>query len=191
MLLAFVLVLFTNALTIKLSLVALFLAILYPFTKRITHWPQLFLGLAFAWAVPMAFAAQSHSIPVTAWGVYLAAVIWALAYDTLYAMVDRDDDLKVEIKSTAILFGQYDLVLVGVAQTTTLCLMLVAGHWHERGLMYFLGLVVAAGLIAQQLHSCRDRDRDACFQAFLNNHFVGMAIFSGLAIDYAINPAIN
>jgi len=189
MLIAFVLVLMTNTLTIKLSFVALFLAVLYPFTKRITHWPQLFLGLAFAWAVPMAFAAQSNALPATAWVVFLSAVIWAMAYDTLYAMVDRDDDIKVGIKSTAILFGRYDLLFVGVFQTCMLLLVLLAGHWHNRGWVFFVGLVVAAYLIARQLHDCRNRDREECFKAFLNNHYVGMAIFIGLAIDYLVYPA--
>lgn len=191
MFLAFILVLFTNALTIKMSIVALFLAVLYPFTKRVTHWPQLFLGLAFAWAVPMAFAAEIHSTPATAWLIFLAAVIWALAYDTLYAMVDRDDDLKAGIKSTAILFGRYDLLLVGTAQTTMLSLMLVAGHWHERGPVYLVSLAVAAWLVAQQLHDCRDRNDAECFKAFVNNHYVGMVIFIGLAVDYFINPAAS
>lgn len=189
MLLAFVLVLFTNTLTIKLSFVALFLAVLYPYTKRVTHWPQLFLGLAFAWAVPMAFAAQISSVPTTAWIVFAAAVIWALAYDTLYAMVDRDDDLKVGIKSTAILFGRHDLLMVGVAQTTMLCLMLLAGHLNGRGWIFFIGLCVAAFLVAKQLHSCRHRDRDECFKAFINNHQVGLIVFIGLASDYLLNQA--
>jgi len=191
MVLAFGLVLFTNAFTIKLSFVALFLAVLYPFTKRVTHWPQLFLGLAFAWAVPMVYAAQTNSTPATAWVVFAAAVIWAMAYDTLYAMVDRVDDLKVGIKSTAILFGQHDLLMVGILQTAMLCLMLLAGHWRDRGLVFFISLCIAAALIAHQLHQCRDRDRDQCFKAFNDNHYVGMVIFLGLAADYAINsPAV-
>ena len=189
MLLAFVLVLFTNALTIKLSFVALFLAVLYPYTKRMTSWPQLFLGLAFAWAVPMAFAAQLDSVPATAWIVFAAAVIWALAYDTLYAMVDRDDDLRVGIKSTAILFGRYDLHMIGFAQTTMLCLFMLAGHINGRGWVFFAGLCVAAFLVAKQLHNCRHRDRDACFKAFLDNHQVGLVLFVGLAGDYLLNQA--
>ncbi len=188
MLAAFMLVLFTNALTIKLSFVALFLAVLYPYTKRITHWPQLFLGLAFAWAVPMAFAAQINSTPPSAWVLFLAAVIWAMAYDTYYAMVDRDDDVKVGIKSTAILLGQYDLLTIGIAQTAMLCLVMLVGHWHERGIVFFLGLCIAALLVAKQLHDCRHREPAACFKAFLNNHHVGMVIFIGIAIDYFVKP---
>jgi len=188
---AFVLVLFTNYLTIKLSFVALALALLYPFTKRVTHWPQFFLGLAFAWAVPMVFAAQVNSLPATAWLVFSAAVIWAMAYDTLYAMVDRDDDKKVGIKSMAIIFGQFDLLCVGVLQTLMLCLLLLAGHWHNRGIVFFVGLCIAALLVAQQLHNCRHRERAECFKAFLNNHYVGMVIFIGLAIDYAIEPVMR
>ena len=189
MLLAFVLVLLTNALTIKLSFIALFLALLYPYTKRITHWPQLFLGLAFAWAVPMAFAAQSGSVPVSAWIVFCAAVIWAIAYDTLYAMVDRNDDIKVGIKSTAIFFGQHDLLMVGIAQTTMLFLMMLAGHLNSRGWIFLVSLCVAGFLIAKQLHDCRHRDRDECFKAFKNNHQVGLIIFIGLASDYFFSQA--
>lgn len=189
MMLAFILVLFTNALTIKLSFVALFLAVLYPYTKRITHWPQLFLGLAFAWAVPMAFAAQSHQLPTSAWLLFAAAVIWAMAYDTYYAMVDREDDLKVGIKSTAILFGKNDLLAIGIAQTTMLCLVMLVGHLHARGIVFFLGLCVAAFIVAKQLHDCRYRNPATCFKAFMNNHYVGMIIFIGLAVDYLVKPA--
>ncbi len=191
MLAAFVLVLFTNALTIKLSFVALFLAVLYPFTKRITHWPQLFLGLAFAWAVPMAFAAQSGHTPASAWWLFAAAVIWASAYDTLYAMVDREDDVKVGIKSTAIFWGKYDLVFVGAAQTMMLLLVMWVGFSNQRGWVFFAGLCLAALLVAKQLHDCRDRDPKECFKAFINNHYVGMAIFIGLAIDYLLSPAAH
>ena len=186
--LAFVLVLFTNSLTIKLSFVALFLAVLYPYTKRFTHWPQLFLGLAFAWAVPMAFAAQSDMVPGTAWIVFLSAVIWAMAYDTLYAMVDRDDDIQAGIKSTAILFGQRDLAIVGMLQTTMLCLVMLAGHLNGRGWVFFVGLCVAGLLVAKQLHDCRFRDKDECFKAFLDNNYVGLAVFVGIACDFWLNP---
>lgn len=191
MALAFVLVLFTNALTIKLSFVALFLAVLYPFTKRITHWPQLFLGLAFAWAVPMAFAAQTNHTPPSAWWLFAAAVIWASAYDTLYAMVDRQDDVKAGIKSTAIFLGKHDLLFVGVAQTLMLLLVMMVGHWNDRNWVFLIGLCLAALAIAKQLHNCRERDRDECFKAFINNHYVGMIIFIGLALDYLIFPAAS
>jgi len=191
MAIAFVLVLFTNTYTILLSVVALVLAVLYPFTKRITHWPQLFLGLAFAWAVPMAFAAQSNATPTAAWVLFLAAVIWAIAYDTLYAMVDRDDDIKVGIKSTAILFGKHDLLMVGLFETMMLLLVMLVGHWHGRGIIFFLGLCLGAALIAKQLHDCRDRDRAECFKAFINNHRVGMVIFIALVIDYLVFPVAS
>lgn len=191
MLMAFILVLFTNALTIKLSFVALILAILYPFTKRITHWPQLFLGLAFAWAVPMAFAAQSNQTPASAWWLFLAAVVWASAYDTLYAMVDREDDVKVGIKSTAIFWGKHDLLFVGAAQTLMLLLVMLVGFWNQRGWVFFIGLCAAAWLVAKQLHDCRNRERDECFKAFINNHYVGMVIFIGLAVDYLISPVAS
>lgn len=188
MLIAFILVLFTNPLTIKLSLVALVLAVLYPFTKRITHWPQLFLGLAFAWAVPMAFAAQSNHLPPSAWWLFVAAVIWACAYDTLYAMVDRDDDLKAGIKSTAIFFGKHDLLFVGTAQTLMLLFVMLVGNLNNRSYIFLFGLCLAAFLVAKQLHDCRFRDKDKCFQAFINNHYIGMIIFIGLALDYLIFP---
>jgi len=169
MALAFVLVLFTNALTIKLSFVALFLAVLYPFTKRITHWPQLFLGLAFAWAVPMAFAAQTNHTPPSAWWLFAAAVIWA----------------------SAIFLGKHDLLFVGVAQTLMLLLVMMVGHWNDRNWVFLIGLCLAALAIAKQLHNCRERDRDECFKAFINNHYVGMIIFIGLALDYLIFPAAS
>jgi len=191
MLLAFVLVLFTNTLTIKLSFVAVFLAVLYPFTKRITHWPQLFLGLAFAWAVPMAFAAQSNYVSASAWWLFAAAVIWASAYDTLYAMVDREDDVKVGIKSTAIFWGKYDLWFVGTAQTLMLLLVMLVGYLNGRGFLFLLGLCLAALMIAKQLHDCRFRDKDQCFKAFINNHYIGMIIFIGIALDYLFFPVAH
>ncbi|MFK7889598.1 MAG: 4-hydroxybenzoate octaprenyltransferase [Granulosicoccus sp.] len=188
MALAFILVLQTNPLTIKLSFIALALAILYPFTKRITHLPQVVLGAAFGMAVPMAYAAQSNTLPASAWWLFLAALIWAVAYDTLYAMADRDDDLKIGIKSTAILFGRFDLVAVLLLQLITLTLLAGVGWQLGRGWYFFASLVGALGFVAYQLYLARDRDSKRCLQAFLNNHWLGMCIFAGLALDFQVNP---
>ncbi len=189
MMLAFLLVLFTNKLTILMSFVALALATVYPFTKRITHWPQAFLGAAFACAVPMAFAAQINNVPSTAWVIFAAAVIWAMAYDTLYAMTDRAFDLKIGVMSTAILFAKYDLLAVAVLQITMLALMLGVGLNQGRQWIYLSGFIVAAALIIRQLYRCKTRDPQRCFEAFLNNNYVGMSLFIALALDFAVFPA--
>lgn len=185
---AFALVLLTNALTIKLSFVALLLAVIYPFSKRVTHFPQVVLGAAFACAVPMAFSAQTNSLPNTAWWLFAVAVIWAMAYDTLYALADRDDDLKIGIKSTAILFGRFDLLLVGLLQCLVLVLLIIIGVSHDRGLIYYAGIASAAGFFAYQLWICRQRDSAQCVKAFQNNNWLGMSVFIALVIDYMINP---
>lgn len=184
--LAFLLVLLTNPLTIKLSFIAVTLAIVYPLTKRYTHLPQVILGAAFGMAVPMAFAAQSNSLPATAWWLLAAAIIWATAYDTLYAMADRDDDLKIGVKSSAILFGRFDLLAVGLLQLTVLALLVVVGWQNARGLFYFAGLAGALGFAVYQLQLARTRKPRHCIQAFLNNHWLGMCVFAGLAADYLI-----
>ncbi|MBS0582093.1 MAG: 4-hydroxybenzoate octaprenyltransferase [Proteobacteria bacterium] len=184
--LAFVLVLFTNKLTIELSFVGAFLAATYPFTKRYTHLPQVYLGAAFGWSIPMAFAAVTNSTPPLCWLLFLANVLFSTIYDTEYAMVDRDDDLRVGAKSTAILFGDADLTILGVLMATFLLAMaLVAqrGHLHWP---YFAGLAVAAGLFAYQLWIMRGRARDACFAAFRNNNWVGMALWTGIAVSLAM-----
>jgi len=184
--LAFVLVLFTNRLTIELSFVGAFLAATYPFTKRYTHLPQVYLGAAFGWSIPMAFAAVTNSTPPLCWLLFLANVLFSTIYDTEYAMVDRDDDLRVGAKSTAILFGDADLTIVGVLMATFLLAMaLVAqrGHLHWP---YFVGLAAAAGLFVYQMWIMRGRDRDACFTAFRNNNWVGMALWAGIAVSLAM-----
>ncbi|MGQ7845571.1 4-hydroxybenzoate octaprenyltransferase [Granulosicoccus sp. 3-233] len=186
--LAFLLVLLTNALTIGLSLLAAALAIAYPFAKRFTHWPQIVLGAAFGFAVPMAYAAQTNTVPAQAWWLYLAAILWALAYDTLYAMADRDDDLKIGIKSTAILFGRHDLLIVGLLQVSVLVLLTVIGWQDGRGIVYFLSLLSASGFIGYQLWIARERKPARCVQAFLNNNWLGMTVFAGLVLDFAIAP---
>jgi 4-hydroxybenzoate polyprenyltransferase len=182
-LLAFFLVLFLNRLTILLSLVALFLAVTYPFTKRFLALPQAYLGIAFGISIPMAFAAHRGSIAPEAWVLLLANVFWAIAYDTEYAMVDRDDDVKIGIKSSAILFGRYDVAAVMACHAVFLGIMVAVGLWLQLGILYYAGLALAAGFMAHQYRLIRERDRKQCFAAFLNNNWVGAAIFAGLALD--------
>jgi 4-hydroxybenzoate polyprenyltransferase len=186
LLLAFVLVLFTNRLTIELSFVGAFLAATYPFTKRYTHLPQVYLGAAFGWSIPMAFAAVTNSTPPLCWLLFLANVLFSTIYDTEYAMVDRDDDLRVGAKSTAILFGDADLPIIGVLMATFLVAMALVAQRGELHWPYFAGVVVAAGLFAWQLWIMRGRNRDACFKAFLNNNWVGMALWAGIAVSLAM-----
>lgn len=183
---AFVLVLFTNRLTIMLSFGGLALAFCYPFMKRYTHLPQVVLGAAFAWSVPMAFAAQAGSLPQASWLIYLGVVLWTVAYDTFYAMVDREDDLKIGVKSTAILFGEQDRVITGCLQFMSLFALALAGRHFELGGWYQVGLLAAGALFIWQQYLIRARNRDRCFQAFLNNNWVGMVIFIGIVLDYAL-----
>ncbi len=183
---ALVLVLATNTMTIMLSVGGLALAATYPFLKRITHLPQVGLGAAWAWAVPMAFAAEIQSLPAALWLVFAAVILWTMAFDTYYAMVDREDDLQIGIKSTAILFGRWDLAIIVSLQLISLTLLVMAGLAFGRGWIYGLGLIVAAGLFVYQYIQATGRDRDGCFSAFLNNNLVGMVIFIGLALDYQI-----
>lgn len=180
---AFGLVLLTNTLTILLSFVAVVLAATYPFTKRYTHLPQVHLGLAFGWATPMAFAAQTGAVPPEAWLLLMATVLWATVYDTMYAMVDRDDDLKIGVKSTAVLFGDLDRLMIGILQVLMLATMVLAGLYLQAGLAYYLGLVAAAGFFVYQQYLIRHRERQACFRAFLNNAWLGAAVFAGVAAD--------
>jgi 4-hydroxybenzoate polyprenyltransferase len=183
---AFGLVLLLNFYTILLSFVAAFLAASYPFTKRYTQLPQAYLGIAFGWAVPMAFAAQLNSIPPVAWVMYLAVVLWALVYDTMYAMVDKDDDLKIGVKSTAILFGDYDRHIMAVLQLIIIGLLVTVGLIQQLGWPYYLGLMVAAGLSIYQQRLIFQRDKKLCFQAFLNNNWFGLAVFAGIFIDFSV-----
>jgi 4-hydroxybenzoate polyprenyltransferase len=187
-LLAFGLVLLLNWQTVALSVVAVVLATVYPFMKRFTHVPQVFLGAAFGWAVPMAFMAIQETIPAYAWVLFASALVWALIYDTEYAMVDRDDDLKVGIKSTAILFGHWDRLVIGLLQLAMLTLLIVVGSAADRGPAYFVGLSAAALLAIHQQVLIRNRESGPCFVAFLSNHYFGMAVFIGLAIDYLLRP---
>jgi len=181
------LVLLTNQLTITLAFGGAAVAALYPFLKRFTHLPQLGLGIAWAWSTPMAFAAETNGLPLELWVVFGAVVFWTIAFDTYYAMVDRNDDLQIGIKSTAILFGKYDLLIIGLLQVAVLALLIWAGLLFDRGAAYFIALAVAAAYFINQHIISRGRDREACFSAFLSNHRVGMIIFIGLAADYLIS----
>ncbi|MGZ5031231.1 MAG: 4-hydroxybenzoate octaprenyltransferase [Methylobacter sp.] len=181
---SFGLVLLLNIYTIMLSVVGAFLAASYPFMKRYTHLPQAYLGMAFGWAVPMSFAAQLDSIPLVGWIMYLATILWALVYDTMYAMVDKDDDLKIGVKSTAILFGAYDRQIMAVLQLVILGLLIVVGQIANAGWPYYGGILVAAGLSAYQQKLIFHREKTLCFKAFLNNNWFGMAVFAGLVADY-------
>lgn len=183
---AFFLTLFTNVLTIVLAPVALLLAAIYPFMKRYTHFPQVVLGAAFSWAIPMAFAAQSNALPPALWLVFLANLVWTVGYDTAYAMEDREDDLKIGVKSTAVFFGQYDRLAIGILQLFTLLLLVLAGIAFERGVIFYLGLAGMAGFFVWQQWLIRKRHRGPCLRAFLNNHYAGMLLFILLVIDYLI-----
>jgi len=183
-LVAFLLVLRLNTLTIKLAIAGGFLAASYPFLKRYTSLPQFYLGVAFGWSVPMAFAAQSGEIPWLAWMLFASVICWAGAYDTMYAMVDRSDDLRIGVRSTAILFGKADRLIIGLLQATTLVTLLIVGHYAELGAWYQLGVVGAAVLAAWQQYLIRDRVPDACFRAFLNNNLFGLSIFAGVVLSF-------
>ena len=180
MLSAFVMVLFLNWFTILLSIVAAVIMIIYPFLKRITHLPQLGLGVVFAWGVPMAFAAENQEINFAAWMIFLAAFIWPIMYDTLYAMVDRTDDIKVGVKSTAILFGNYDRLMIALFQIIFLLVLLQVGYLFTLGSNFFIALFFVALLFCYQQWLIRNRDREQCFKAFLNNNWVGLIIFLGI-----------
>ncbi|MBC3378133.1 4-hydroxybenzoate octaprenyltransferase [Serratia fonticola] len=183
-LISFALVLTLNAMTIWLSLAALALAWVYPFMKRVTNLPQVVLGAAFGWSIPMAYAAVSESLPLSCWLLFLANICWTVAYDTLYAMVDRDDDVKIGIKSTAVLFGRHDKLIVGLLQFATLLLMLWVGYLMQLGGAFYWSLLLAGALFVHQQKQVAGRDRDACFRAFLNNNYVGLVLFIGIALSY-------
>jgi len=187
LLLSFLLVLTMNSLTIGLSFIAVALAATYPFMKRYTHLPQVVLGMAFGWAIPMGFAAQSNELPTVCWWLFAANIAWTVAYDTLYGMVDRDDDLKIGVKSTAILFGRYDLIAVGLLQAVTIfCLIKVTliAAIHP---IFYVTIALVAMLFVQQQRCCLKRTREAYFAAFLANNYVGLTLFVGLVIAYFID----
>jgi 4-hydroxybenzoate polyprenyltransferase len=183
-LIALGLVLTMNRLTQLLAVAGGILTVVYPFMKRHFPLPQIWLGASFAWAVPMAYAAETGGVPRVAWLVFIAVTLWTAAYDTMYAMVDREDDLKIGIHSSAILFGDMDRSLIGAMQLMTLLALGLVGRNLELGAWYFGGLAVAACLALYQQYLIRDRDPDRCFRAFLNNHYFGMAVFIGIALDY-------
>ena len=180
-------VLFTNRLTLWLSTGGVALAFVYPFMKRYTHLPQIVLGAAFSWAIPMAWAAETGSVTQLVWLLYLANLVWTVAYDTLYAMVDRDDDLRIGIKSTAVLFGENDRAVVGLLQGTTLVALSLVGSQAGLGLFYYLGVTAMGGFFVYQQLLVRGRERQACFRAFLNNNYAGLAVFIGLVFDLALS----
>jgi len=183
MVVALLLVLTQNPLTVQLAFAAAAFAVAYPFAKRYTHLPQVVLGAAFGWAVPMAYAATLDWVPREAWVLYVATLFWTTAYDTQYAMVDRADDLRIGVKSTAILFGDLDRFAIGVLQAAFLLALGLIGREASLGGAYFGGLWVAAGFLAWQQWLIRRREPEACFQAFLNNNYVGIAVFAGIALD--------
>ncbi|AQS38280.1 4-hydroxybenzoate polyprenyltransferase [Shewanella psychrophila] len=183
---AFALVLMLNPLVVQLSVVGIILTIIYPFTKRFTNMPQMFLGVVWSWSIPMAYAAQTGNVPAEAWWLFAANWCWTVAYDTMYAMVDRDDDLKVGIKSTAILFGKYDRQIIGLFQLAALACFITAGWAADRGLVYGLGVITFVGFSLYQQKLIYARERAPCFKAFLNNNWAGLALFVALGVDYLI-----
>jgi len=185
-LLAFALVLLLDPIVLKLSVVGVLLAASYPFMKRWHHLPQVHLGVAYSWAIPMAYAAESGTIDLTAMLLFLANVLWTVAYDTMYAMADREDDLKIGVKSTAILFGRHDLLIIGLLQLATLALLALVGVRAGLGWAYAAGLLAAAGFALWQQWLIRKREPGPSIVAFKNNQWFGMAVFAGLALDIAL-----
>jgi 4-hydroxybenzoate polyprenyltransferase len=183
---AFLLVLFLNVYTILLSVGALILALIYPFMKRYTHYPQVVLGMAFSWSIPMAFAAQLGKVPLLAWVLYGLTILWIVAYDTMYAMVDREDDVKIGVKSTAIVFADADRLIIAVLQLAFLLGMLWVAGYLDAGVFFYLGIYAAAGFAIYQQYLIKNREQSACLKAFLNNNWFGMFIFIGIFLDYLL-----
>jgi 4-hydroxybenzoate polyprenyltransferase len=184
--LSFLLVLLTNSMTIWLSFGGLALAACYPFMKRYTYYPQVVLGAAFSWGMPMAFTAQTGDLPAAAWLLYIANLLWTVGYDTYYAMTDREDDLKIGVKSTAVLFGDADRVIILTLQALALGCLLLAGSRFELGMYFHLGLLVAAACFVWEFWYTRNREPQRCFKAFLHSHWAGLAIFVGIVVDYTL-----
>ncbi len=185
-LVAFVLILPLNNLTLLLSFPAVFLASSYPYTKRFLAIPQAYLGIAFGFGIPMAFAAQLGGVPPVAWLLLVANVFWAIAYDTEYAMVDRDDDMHLGIHSAALLFGKYDVAAVMACYAITVVLLAMAGLMIGAGVCYFAGLMLAEGIALYHYRLIKHRQREACFKAFLHNNWFGAVVFVGIAADYLV-----
>jgi 4-hydroxybenzoate polyprenyltransferase len=183
---SFLLVLPLNGLTIGLAFVGAFLAASYPFTKRFLAIPQAYLGIAFGFGIPMAWAAIQGALPLSSWAMLAANVFWAIAYDTEYAMVDRDDDLKIGIRTSAITFGRFDVAAVMASYAAALALLAWVGRLEELGPAYYAGLVVAAGIAAYHWTLIRDRGREGCFRAFNHNTWFGAAVFAGIAVDFML-----
>jgi len=187
---SFALVLVLNWLTVMLSVIALVLAATYPLTKRFLTIPQAYLGIAFGFGIPMGYAAVQWTVPAEGWWLLLANIFWAIAYDTEYAMVDRDDDLRIGIKTAAITFGRHDVLAVMICYGAMLLVLAGIGVQHRLGPIYYLGLAGAAGLMAYHYRLIRGRDRDACFMAFNHNNWVGGAVFAGIFADFALRQGI-
>ena len=187
---AFLLVLTMNVLTIQLAFVAVILAGIYPFMKRYTYLPQFFLGLTFGWSIPMAFAAQTNSVPQIAWLLLIANILWSAVYDTMYAMVDREEDLKIGVKSTAILFDDADRVIIGIIQALVLITLIMIGRQVQLGTSYFISLGIASCFFLYQLGLIWNREPKRCMQAFLNNNWFGLTIFMGLFLDYLLGTHV-
>ncbi|MDH3644866.1 MAG: 4-hydroxybenzoate octaprenyltransferase [Gammaproteobacteria bacterium] len=185
-----VLLLFLNELARWLAVAGLAIAVSYPFMKRWTYLPQVVLGAAFSWGIVMAFAAVTGKVPTTGWLLFVASLFWIVAYDTMYAMVDRDDDLQIGVKSTAILFGSADRLMVGLLQAFTVVTLLLLGRRLEYQLLYTAGVWVGAGLFAYQQYLIRGRARDACFRAFANNVWVGFALFAGVVLETSAGDTV-
>jgi len=187
---AFILVLFMNELTIWMSLGGILLAASYPFMKRYHYLPQVHLGAAFGWSAPMAYAAQANEVTAVTWLIFLATILWATAYDTMYAMVDYDDDIKIGVKSTAILFGNQDKLIIGLIQILLILNLILIGHRAELSGFYYLGVSAACLFAAYQQYLIKDRIREHCFQAFLNNNWFGLVLFTGVFLDYQFSAII-
>jgi 4-hydroxybenzoate polyprenyltransferase len=187
---ALFLVIKLNRLTIILAVIAVAMTVIYPFLKRFFPFPQAWLGLAFGMSIPMAYAVYMNFVPIAGWFMMVANMFWAIAYDTEYAMVDRDDDIRLGLKSSAIVLGRYDVAGIMLSHALFLFMMVVVGTWYRLGLFYYLGIGVALTQVAWQFHLVHGRERDQCFRAFLNNNWVGMAIFAGLALDLFLRPGV-
>ncbi|CDG18954.1 4-hydroxybenzoate octaprenyltransferase [Xenorhabdus doucetiae] len=183
-LISFALVLTLNKMTIALSVVGLALAWIYPFVKRVSHLPQVVLGAAYGWSIPMAFAAVSESLPLECWLLFLTNIIWSVIYDTQYAMVDRDDDLRIGVKSTAVLFGRFDKLIIAILQFIMLGILVFVGGMVNLGGIYYWTVLLAAALFIYQQKLITNRERSACFQAFMNNNYVGIVLFLGIFFSY-------
>lgn len=183
-LVSFGLVLTLNTMTIWLSVAGLALAWVYPFVKRVSHLPQVVLGAAFGWSIPMAFAAVGESLPAECWLLFAVNIIWSVIYDTQYAMVDRNDDLKIGVKSTAILFGRFDKIIIGILQLVMILMLLWIGMMVNLSGIFYWSLLLAGALFVYQQRLMADRERDPCFQAFMNNNYVGFILFLGMLVSY-------